>query len=450
MKYLLLFIPFLLLSACNGTANKLADQWGLTEKTRDPIQNKNPSNCPKWKSGQVINITKNTTIPKGCRYDKVSFTLFTSNVTFDCNGAILNGLGKTKRNEVTIPYKKEEVPIAKAFYISGSESNFLQNVTLKNCQLEYYVNGINLGFGLKKSTFSDLKNGRNITALENHLRTLSPKNIRIENVTIKKSHRVGIFIGRYITGLTIHKSDISKGDTGIYLESGTQKIKISHSTFTKNGETSYNPAKRYRINRLINRREAIAIDSSAHNIIENNTFINNEGGAIFIYKNCYERYTDASQLPRYQTSDHNIIRKNHFKDEEKGVWIASRQNRNLENFKCGDPAMLISSDNKKYYQDYAKHNLISHNTFDDVKKGVIVQDDLNTISDNLFKGTTRNDVIIGSEIRTRQLSHPVTGTTVKNNRFSSTANPHVILRFKPIKNTFSSNQPAVSIEASSK
>ena len=439
MKIILLLSPLLLLSACLE----------LSVPTRTPVQNSNPANCPKWNSGDTIKITENTTIPKNCHYDKVTFKISTSNITFDCNNSELNGLGKTKRNKLGRRYKVAEVPRGTAFNIIGSENNLLQNVTVKNCNLIYYISGFNIAFGLKQTTHDDLKAGRNIEALENHLRTLSPKNIRIENNKIIGSHNSGIFIQRYITDLVATNNTINgAGDMGMYLESGSQKITISHSIFTKNGETTYDIEDRKRKPR-IRKREAIAVDSSAYNIIRDNKFINNAGGGIFLYKNCYERYEEADQLPRYQGSNFNLIENNTFSDERKGVWIASRQSRDLENFDCGDTALLITDKDKKYYEDFAKNNRVINNTFENNEKAVIIEDDNNTISNNTFKlgENTRKDIIIGvdSEVKT---VHSVKGTVVEDNTFSS--NPGVWLRNNPVDSVFSGNIPPVSITESSK
>ena len=437
----LILSSLLLLSACN--ADKLLD---LSVPTRTPIQNSNPANCDKWDSGKTINITENTTIPKGCAYDRVTFTLSKSNITFDCNGAELNGLGKTERNEFYRRYKVSEVPRNTAFTISGSEDNFLENVTVKNCNILFYINGFNISFGLKQSTNDDLKMGRNIEALENSLRTRSPKNIRIENNKIIKSHKAGIFIQRYVTDLIANKNTIDRAaDMGMYLESGTQRITISHSTFSKNGDSTYNIEERKRKPR-VRKREAIAVDSSAYNTIRNNKFINNSGGAIFMYKNCYERYEEAQQLPRYQGSNFNLIENNTFSDEKKGVWIGSRQSRDLNNFKCGDP-VIKTKDSEKYYEDFAKNNRVINNIFDNTEKAVIVEDDNNTISNNRFKNTERKDIIIGTTGEVTDV-HTVDGTIVRDNVFSSELG--VWLRFNPTGSIFSGNTPPVSVVESSK
>ena len=447
MKIILILAPLLLLSACNQ--DQLDKTLGLSQPTRTPIQKSNSANCPQWESGATIKVTESITIPKGCHYDKVTFTISKSNITFDCNGAELNGLGKTKMNEFYRRYKVAEVPRNTAFTISGSENNFLENVTVKNCHLRFYINGFNISFGLKQATHDDLKAGRNVEALENHLRTLSPKNIRIENNEIIKSHKAGIFVQRYITDLIVNNNTIDRAaDMGIYLESGTQRITISNSTFSKNGDSTYDLEERKRKPR-VRKREAIAVDSSAYNIFKNNKFINNAGGAIFMYKNCYERYKEANQLPRYQGSNFNLIENNYFSDEVKGVWIASRQSRDLNNFKCGDP-VIQTKDSEKYYEDFAKNNRVINNTFENTEKAVIVEDDKNTISNNRFilGKNTRKDIIIGTTGEVTNV-HNVDGTIVRDNVFSA-KQPAVWLRFNPTGSLFSGNKPPVSVVESSK
>lgn len=444
MKYrLAIILPILLLSAC-----KVDEELGFTEETRAPIQNTNPSNCPKWKAGDMVNITENTTIPVGCDYDRVSFEFSDSNIVFDCNNATLNGLGKTKRNTFFLAYKRDESPLLAAFFIRGSESNFVENVTIKNCNISFYVNGINVDFLLNESTHSDLKNNINVAALENHLRTISPKNIQVNNVEIIANHKTGIYLQRYITDFKLKNSNIKANDIGIYLESGTRNNVISHSIFTKNGEATYDIKSRKRKFR-IKKREAIAIDSSAYNTIADNKFINNEGGAIFLYKNCYENHEDESSLPRVQHSSFNIIKGNTFSDEPKGIWIASRQSREMDNFNCGDPIMTTGEDNKKkYYEDFARSNQVINNIFEGVEKSIIVEDDNNIISNNTFTGESRSDLTIGTEIRSEYHNHPVKGTTVENNTFNSTSTPHVRILYGSTEGVFNNNTPAVSLEES--
>jgi parallel beta-helix repeat protein len=435
MKIILTLVLFLLCSSCN--ADRVLD---FSAATRAPLQLKNPSNCPKWKAGDSIKITKNTQLPKGCAYNRVTFIISRSNVTFDCNHATLNGLGKVAQNGLYRRYKKSEAPRNTAFSIIGSEDSFLQNITIKNCNLRFYINGFNVGFTLKPATRHALKQGKNIEALENKLRTRSPKNIRIENNKIIDSHKSGIFLQRYITHVTANNNVIhGAGDIGIYLESGSQKNTISNSTFSRNGGTFYNIRKRMRKLRF-RKREAIAMDSSAYNIIKNNTFINNAGGAIFMYKNCYERHQEARQLPRYQGSNFNLIKNNTFSNERKGIWIASRQSRNLANFNCGDN-LLTTQNAKKYYEDFSKNNTIINNTFKNTDIPIIIEDDHTRIINNIFKHTKFNDIIIGASNKVGRL-HTIKGTLIKNNRFSFKSS--VLQRNHPTGTRFSGNQPPMT------
>lgn len=435
MKIILTLALLLLCSSCN--TERVLD---FSATATAPLQLKNPSNCPKWKRGDSIKITKNTQLPKGCAYNKVTFMMTRSNVTFDCNHATLNGLGKVAQNGLYRRYKKSEAPRNTAFSIIGSEDNFLQNITVKNCNLRFYINGFNIGFTLKPATRQALKQGKNIEALENKLRTLSPKNIRIENNQIIDSHKSGIFLQRYITHVTANNNVIQgAGDIGIYLESGSQKNTISNSTFSRNGGTFYNIRKRMRKLRF-RKREAIAIDSSAYNTITGNTFINNAGGAIFMYKNCYERHQEPRQLPRYQGSHFNTITYNTFSNERKGIWIASRQSRNLANFNCGDH-LLATRNTEKYYEDFAKNNTITNNTFNSTDIPIIIEDDHTRIINNIFKHTKFNDIIIGASNKVGRI-HVVKGTLIKENTFSFKSS--VLQRNHPISTLFSGNQPRMT------
>jgi len=71
-------------------------------------------------------------------------------------------------------------------------------------------------------------------------------------------------------------------------------LEIKNSYFYKNGYTNYKRDKRMRMPKFpTGEREAIAMDSSAYNKIIGNTFRNNGKGAIFLYKNCFEKYKNV-------------------------------------------------------------------------------------------------------------------------------------------------------------
>ncbi len=429
----------------------------LKEKTSEPsdpvrVLPPNPVGCPKWEKNINNKITESITLPKGCKYDRVSLLIENqSDLTLDCNGAEFNGLNKEFRQAVDVPYSKETEPVSIGVRVLSHETVSSRNITVKNCNLKNYKTGIAVLTILSDANHSDLKTGTNAEVIENYLRNNSIKNVKLENNTINYSHINGIYIGRYITGLVVDKTSVKyTSGAGLYLESGTQKNTIKNSTFSENGHSLYHGGKKARRRILAkDAREGIAIDSSAMNTIQNNTFSKNSGGGVFLYKNCYEHHTSVSSLPRYQSADKNVIMGNTFKDQTKGVWIASRQSKDLKSFNCGIPR--VTTDTVKYgpkketiylYEDFAKNNSIVKNTFVNVDTGVLVEDDDNNINENTFSGSVDYDIQIGTKYRTEELKRPVKNTTVKNNEFNSSASKHVRLRYNPVNTVVKENTPA--------
>jgi len=428
-----------------------------TSKPSDPARTlpPNPAGCPDWKKMPANNeipesnkITESITLPAGCRYDRVSLLIENqSNLTLDCNGAELNGINKEFRQAVDVPYSEADEPLSIGIRIISHETRPSGNITIKNCKVKNYITGIAVLTILKPETHLDLKNKRNPETVENYLRDHSLKNIRIENTSVNYNHKNGIYIGRYITGLVIDKTSVKyTSGAGLYLESGSQRNTIKNSTFSENGHSRYNVSKRVRLRMLAkDTREGIAIDSSAQNTIQNNTFSKNAGGGIFVYKNCYEHYQLATELPRYQSADNNLITGNRFDNQKIGIWIASRQSKDLKSFECGTPR--IATDKTKFgetifiYEDFAKHNIVTLNNFINVTNGVIIEDNDNTINNNSFSGSAKFDVIAGTKYRTEKLSQPVNNTVITNNQFNSSSSAHINLSYNPSNTTIKDNIP---------
>lgn len=444
----------LILSACSfeEEAKRIANQItgevvdyepALNETTSNPatpdrVLPPNPPACPDWQKDQTVNITESMTLPAGCKYDRVSIVISSqSNLTFDCNGAVLNGLDREYRQAVGMTYTPENAPVLVGIQVQSSENTQSRNVTIKNCTLRNYVRGIRVSFGISPASRSDLKNNINVAALEERLRTLSPKNIRVENCKILSSHKDGLFVGRFVTDFVLDRSEIKyTGAVGLYLDSGSQRNIIKNSTISENGHSDYSITKRERRKKLANdSREGIAIDSSAHNTIENNVFTKNARGSILIYKNCNEHAQRESQVPRYQSADNNLIQNNKFINEDIGVWVASRQSKNLNDLECGSPVIATGvvhfgphREDAKYYEDFAKHNEIKNNRFSNAQHGIIVEDDDTSVTGNTFTGSgIIVDVRVGTPYRTSKLNRPVADTSIDNNSFLSSARNHIEL-----------------------
>jgi hypothetical protein len=452
-------ISSIILSACE-IEDKIKESFvdyatPLSEQTSnhgDParVLPPNPVGCPNWQKNDIIDIAESLTLPAGCRYDRVSLRILDkSDITLDCNGAVLSGLDREFRQAIDKPYSEETAPINVGIQI-GTGPNRMNNITIKNCNLRNYVRGIRVTLGFSEQQKEDLRNNINVAALEDFLRTGSPKNVKIQDSVINFSHKDGIYIDRFVTGFVLENSSVNfTGAVGLYLDSGSEGAIIRNSTFTKNGHSDYDPSKRKRIRRLaVDTREAIAIDSSFNHTVENNTFAQNSRGAVFIYKNCNEHAQDPRQIPRYQSADNNLITNNIFNNEAIGVWVASRQSKDLAALECGSPIMAEGTvrfgpkkEDAFYYEDFAKNNQVSFNTFNDVNRAVVIEDDNNFVLNNVFNGKADFDVQVGTRYRTENFSHPVTNTTIQNNSFNTNASPHIKEVFAPVDTVIENNTP---------
>jgi hypothetical protein len=118
----------------------------------------------------------------------------------------------------------------------------------------------------------------------------------------------------------------------------------------------------------------------------------------------------------------NTIASNSFLNERVGVWVASRQARDLAGFDCGDPLAYESSPGplgRRYYRDYAERATVTANRFENVRDGIRIEDDEAVVTDNSFVGTASQNILIGSYIRGIKLGVGVRGTRVTGNVFSN-------------------------------
>lgn len=374
--------------------------------------------CPAWQSGETVVVTTNVTLPANCLYERVTLKIAASNVHVECNNAVFNGLSVLKRNEFYNQYTVEQTPQSTGIEIVSSEIDGyrLQNISVSNCQLLNYVNGIYIGMNLQSSTQESLREKQ---LDEQQLRDIAPTKIRFDNLKIINPHKHGVFLNRYITEFSLENSSINgAGNSAVYLESGSQYSTVKNNSFRGNGYSSYSRTTRTRKPRISNkaRREGVAIDASQYNVIAANTFESNGDGGVYLYKNCWEHYEELTQLPRLQGANDNIIEGNTFIDETVGVWLAERADRNLANFECGDD-LLHSNWRESFYRDYASRNIIDNNAFIDTRVGIRVQDNDNTVSNNSFSGSGAGDIEIGSNIRALS-GDPVVNTTLDNNTLS--------------------------------
>ena len=370
---------------------------------------------PRIEPGRIL-------LETGCRYDG-SLVIASSNVTLDCQGATI--ANTTRRGIIIRPG--------------------LQNVVIRDCRL--HDTG---GILIEGQTPADDPEARDVA------RANSSSGVVLEHLTISESFMTGVFVDHYVVGAVIRNSIVEDGHhVGIYLEHGSRQNTVSGNLIRNNGLFT-----NYGVRRIgPTRREGLSVDGSAKNLIENNTFERNALGGIMHYKNCWEFHTTNSESrPRLQGSDDNVIRGNVFRDMDIGIWVASRQSRDLVMWDCGDPSpyenpvslelmmgerpwgqsdrlngyhfnpeLIAGFVDKRalaprwpfpmglhLFEDFAEDNTYSGNCFERVKTGIRIEDDHNTVEANRFIGDFEY-IYLGSPFRSRVLNRPIEGTVIRDN-----------------------------------
>lgn len=368
-------------------------------------------------------LTGTITLPSDCAYDD-AFVITTSATTLDCNGAQLRA--------------------GKGIIVRGDVSD----VKVENCWLEG-TSGLSINP-------PDRLDGET----EEAWRLRSPKRVVISHVAAIGSKGSGVFIGPAVDGAVLEGSLVEGSESaGVYLEHGTVHTKVRANLVRKNGLRAKG------VDRTEwTRREGVAVDASAYNEIEDNRFEANAFGGVFLYKNCWEHSTtDPKSPPRPLHAMANVIRRNVFVDMPMGVWIASRQARDLGAWDCGDasphdnPIKLTDAFPPGYptfrstyparydvnleylgaalegrvckggcspnrdeiwaWEDFAEDNVVEENRFERIGlAGVRVEDDRARVVGNTFAGDF-DFLYVGTPLRSRFLGHPVRGTVVKDNAF---------------------------------
>lgn len=349
--------------------------------------------CAVLVPNQTVIVKGHSVISQGCDLTEKSirFELNTSDSFLDCQGAVLSPTANdaSKASAITIKPKTDSA---------------INNIAVANCHIDGYGHALHI----RQYSNPNQRYARGLIAPAAN-RALAPSDIRISNVTSRNSINSGMFVGDHVHGVTFDKVHIQNaGTVGLYLEFGSRDNVIKNSVFVGNGFRNFKP-----------NREAIAVDSSSNNLIEHNRFIHNGAGSVLLYRNCFEHANDparSNHFKRTESSRDNVIRHNIFQEEPVGVWIASRQSRNLKGFECG--AYLIKQTPfASYHLDSAKDNQIVDNRFEQVEQGIIIEDDNTLVSGNQFAATVDLPISIGSEIREESRAGAIKGTMMRDNVF---------------------------------
>lgn len=325
-------------------------------------------------------ISGEVRLDRSCTYHQ-TVSISASNTKLDCDGATLDGLGKLK-DGISI----------------SSQGQQLKNVSVSNCSIKNFSNnGVAVRSGIpdyKRSSDHDYNYA------------ISPSNVVLSHLHVENSGAVGVYLYSYVSNVTLRESVIegSRG-VGVYLEQSSRENKLIDNVIKNNGDMDGPKS---------GQREGVAIDSSAKNFIEGNSFISNSAGGIFLYKNCGENFSKGMAVLRWQPSNENVIRNNKFVGENVGVWIASRQGRDLSHRDCGDPSL---DGGGKFYRDFADHNVVENNKFCGGGEDVRVDGNFNTVRNNKSDVKGRSLVVQSQNMTTRITGVPAEGNVLEENQF---------------------------------
>lgn len=265
-----------------------------------------------------------------------SIVLQKSNITVDCNSRTIDHgypTVKTKRPGIRSP-----------------KTRSLNNIAIKNCTIQ------NTGF-------SGIELMRHFRGAELNQILQGHQFIRIENTQLFNT-KVGVYVGQASKAITMDGIMVKKTlNSGVYIDADSKDVAIRNSHIEGS-----------------EKREGISIDSSSHNIVQNNVIKNHDKGAINLYKNCGELQGVVCPIKRVAPANNNIILNN---DIEGDINVAWRQNKFYIGGFCKDLNGRAGN-----YRDDAEQNHIYKNRINCQwgDKGIVLNDANNIVHDNTFTG----------------------------------------------------------------
>jgi hypothetical protein len=357
-----------------------------------------------------------------------------SNVVFDCNHALIKGDSNAAS------------PLGTGISIQAPPNQKIKNITIKNCRVSGFkdygatvYNSFNNGVGIKpwftqttidqinQTTISNTGCAANASPSRQYVRdcvrAVSPENILIDNSYFFGNGH-GVNIKQYVSGVVVKNSTINNNLIGMHISYSSAKTYVLDSIFQGNG---------YRTDGTY--REAIALDSTQENYIAGNSFGNNYGTGIRMYKNCGENQGNT----REDHTSYNTILNNDFyltnsftaNDTDtdwnqyfKAISVADRQSRAASQWDCSDGYYYVNGA-VQVARDYSQYNSIKTNTFRNFRMPIRIQDNANTVENNVFLNSNGISVTpkisIGSIFRSdTSINDPVIGNVVTGNQTEGT------------------------------
>jgi len=212
------------------------------------------------------------------------------------------------------------------------------DVTISGCVVHGNIRMRGMGAG------GDLEPLRASSRTPSHTATAqdaAPRRVRLTKLTLIGTGSIPLYIGPGVTGVTVEDSHVTgrSVSTAVYLDAESAGAVIRRVEF-----------------RIRTGREQIAVDGSARNRIEHNSFALGGRGGVFLYRNCGE-----DGVIRHQTPSDNVIIGNTFTGMRwlwpNAVVVGSREGR--RRYCAADAGWPFGSSVDD--GDHAERNIVSSN-----------------------------------------------------------------------------------------
>ena len=216
-----------------------------------------------------------------------------------------------------------------------------EKITIRNGRIRGSIRVFGLGVNGEAPKVRESSHRERHTA---RAQAAAPKGIVLEDLQIEADHRIPLYLGPGVTGVTVKNCTFTgwSASTTVYLDAESGGNRIEGCTFeVKSG------------------REVMAIDGSATNVITGNRFLQNPFGGIYLYRNCGEGGTVRHQTPQGNLIENNLFELKDLKPGSYGIWLGSRQGRRRYCEEDAGYPFGSSIDNR----DFADHNTVRGNFF---------------------------------------------------------------------------------------
>jgi parallel beta-helix repeat protein len=269
------------------------------------------------------------------------------------NGSVIDGEGKTLEGNDCLLVRSIQ---------QGDNWLVPENITIKNFNIKGSVRIIGLGINGEGKLVRESSKNKNHTE---YSQSVAPKNIVFDNIKIEANKRTPFYVAPGCTKITFQNSELTglAESVAVYLDCESARNTIQNNIF-----------------KTKTKREAIAIDGSAYNIIQNNTFEFLDFGGIYLYRNLGEGGTIRHQTPSFNKILNNTFKYNNAISDKlnqiihPAIWLGSRSKfikyfyMSGKKFKDRDTSKPFGSSENP--NDLASNNIVKGNK----PKNIIVRD----------------------------------------------------------------------------